>query len=401
MYKGIPKVVKRRPLHMQQERKRILDLVERGSISAQEALVLLEALENGVKKPSVPKQEATHEPGNTTHSTHSNTEEHTKKSTSSQADDFMEDIKRDFTQFGDRFMQFMQSAVGKMRSFDFDIPFGEAVEFHHTFTKDVTDFKDISVDLANGKIEIYPSQDGQIRAECHVRVFRSQSLEIAKDEFIEKFIFVIDQNKLRILSDLKTTQVNVVLYVPQKVYSTISTRLFNGGFTGKNLEVDRLKIKTANGKVELKNIRIEDGEIQTANGTIHVQEVTGNKIDAETLNGRVYIDGHLKEIEGQSVNGHVVVTTRDKKARKIEGSAVAGTVEIYVPSTIALQGEVSSNLGKMDVALPDVTRMNEQEHFLQKSIRFSKDIADSTAAPLYIKGEAKTGSVLVRYISAE
>ncbi len=384
---------------MKQERKRILDLVERGSISTQEALVLLEALENGAVNPSGKQEEVSHAE-TTTDSTHTNTEQHTKKS-NPQADDFMEDIKRDFTQFGDRFIQFMQSTVGKMKSFDFDMPFGEPVEFNHTFTKDATDFKDIAVDLANGKIEIYPSQDGQVRAECHVRVYRSQSEEVAKAEFLDKFIFVIDEQKLRILSDLKTTQVNVVLYVPKQVYTSISTRLFNGGFIGKHLEVGRLRIKTANGKVELKKNKIEDGEIQTANGIIHVEEVTGNKIDAETMNGRVYVDGHLKEIKGQSVNGHVIVTTRDKGARKIEGSAVAGTVEIYVPSTIPLQGEVSSNLGKMDVSLTDVTRINEQDHFLQKSIRFSKDIADSTATPLYIKGEAKTGSVLVRYITAE
>jgi DUF4097 and DUF4098 domain-containing protein YvlB len=216
-----------------------------------------------------------------------------------------------------------------------------------------------------------------------------------------EFVFVIDQQKLRVISDKKTTQVNVVLYIPKQTYTSISARLFNGSFIGKQIEVDRLKIKTANGKVDLKDITIVDCDIQTANGTIHVQDVKGNKIEAETMNGRVYVDGHVKEIEAQSVNGHVVVTTRDKNARKIEGRAIAGAVEIYVPSTIALKGEVSSNLGKMDVTLHDVTRMSEQEHFLQKSIRFSKEIADSTATPLYIKGEAKTGSVIVRYITTE
>ena len=55
----------------------------------------------------------------------------------------------------------------------------------------------------------------------------------------------------------------------------------------------------------------------------------------------------------------------------------------------------------MDVALPDVTRLNEQEHFLQKNIRFTKELTNSTAAPLYIKGEAKTGSIIVRYTTAE
>ncbi|EPD50633.1 hypothetical protein HMPREF1210_02603 [Paenisporosarcina sp. HGH0030] len=386
---------------MQEERKRILDLVEKGTISAQEALVLLEALGNDKAKPSVSAYAG---PGTSdvhNHSTHTNSETHNKKTTSSQAEDFMEDIKRDFSQFSDRFMQFMQTAVGKMKSFDFDMPFGEPNEFHHTFTKELADFKEVSVDIANGKFEIYPSQDGQVRAECHVKVYRAPNEEDGKKDFFEKFVFVVDQQRLRIISDMKTTSVNVVLYVPKQMYDSISVRLFNGAFISKHLEVGRFKVKTANGKIELKNVQLEDGEIQTANGAINIKDAIGNKVDAETINGRIYIDGHLKDIEAQSVNGHVVVTTKNPEARKVEGRAVAGTVEIYVPSTVALQGEVASNFGKMDVSLPDVTRLNEQEHFLQKNIRFTKELTDSTAAPLYIKGEAKTGSIVVRYTTAE
>jgi len=382
---------------MQEERKRILDSVEKGTISAQEALVLLEALGHGEAKQKVPTYSAQSQSESNTQSTHTYTETNNQKNNSSHEDDFMDDIKRDFTQFGDRFMQFMQSAVGKMKSFDFDMPFGEPIQFHHTFTKDDVDIKEISADLANGKIEIYPSQDSHVRAECHVKVYRSPSEEEAKKEFLDKFVFVVDQQRLRMISDLKTTSVNVVLYVPQQFYHSISVRLFNGSFVGKHLESERLRVKTSNGKIELKDVRFEDGDIQTANGAIHVKEAKGNKIEAETINGRIYIDGYLKEIDAQSVNGHVVVTTKHPEARKIEGHAVAGAVEIYVPSNIALQGEVSSNFGKMEVALSDVTRLNEQEHFLQKSIRFTKDIADTTKAPLHIKGEAKTGSVLVRY----
>ena len=386
---------------MQEERKRILDLVEKGTISAQEALVLLEALGNEKATPSAsayaePKQSDMHR-----HSTHTSSETHNKKSSSSQAEDFMEDIKRDFTQFSDRLMQFMQTAVGKMKAFDFDMPFGEPNEFHHTFTLETADFKEVSIDIANGKLEIYPSQDGQVRAECHVKVYRAPSEEEGKKEFLEKFVFVVDQQRLRMISDLKTTSVNVVLYVPKQMYNSISVRLFNGSFIGKHLEVGRFKVKTANGKIDLKNVQLEDGEIQTANGAINVKDGKGNKIEAETINGRIYIDGHLKDIDAQSVNGHVVVTTKNPDARKVEGRAVAGAVEIYVPSTVGLQGEVASNFGKMDVSLPDVTRLNEQEHFLQKNIRFTKEIADSTVAPLYIKGEAKTGSILVRYTTAE
>lgn len=390
---------------MQEERKRILDSVEKGTISAQEALILLEALGNGETKQSATSTSTQSQPALTsfepeTKSSQTYTETNNKRP-DSQADDFLEDIKNDFSQFGDRFMQFMQSAVGKVKSFDFDMPFGEPIQFHHSFTKDGVDFKEISVDIANGKIEIYPSQDDQVRVECHVKVYRQSSEEEAKKEFFDKFVFVIDQQRLRLISDLKTTSVNIVLYVPKQAYDSMSIRLFNGAFTGNHLEVIRLKVKTSNGKIDLKDVEFEDGDIQTANGAIQVNDVKGNKIEAETMNGRIYIDGRLKEIDARSVNGHVVLTTKNQHARKIEGRAVAGAVEIYVPSNVPLQGEVTSNFGKMDVALSDVTRLNEQEHFLQKSIRFTKDIADSIAPPLYVRGEAKTGSVLVRYITAE
>ncbi len=388
-------------MHMQEDRKRVLDLVQNGTISAQEALVLLEALENGETRSKLSMNSETQQSESKTHTTQTNSETHKKKATSSQAEEFMEDMKRDFTQFSDRFVQFMQTAVGKMKTFDFDMPFGEPIEFHHTILKENVDFNEISADFANGSLEIYPSQENQVRAECHVKAYKSASEEEAKKEFLEKFVFFVDHRRLRIISDFKTTSVNVVLYVPKHLYHLISVRLFNGAFVGKHLEVDQFKVKTANGKIELKDIHVEDAEVHTANGAIQVKEAYGNKIDAETINGKIYIDGHLKDIEAQSVNGHVIITTKNQKARKIEGHAIAGTVEIYVPSTVSLQGEVASNFGKMDVALSDVTRVSEQEHFLQKNIRFTKDIAGSTTAPLYVKGEAKTGSVLVRYTTTE
>ena len=41
-------------------------------------------------------------------------------------DEFLEDLTKGFYNVGDRFMQFMQTAVQKVKSFDFDSPFGNA-----------------------------------------------------------------------------------------------------------------------------------------------------------------------------------------------------------------------------------------------------------------------------------
>src|SRR5690606_8728966 len=197
------------------------------------------------------------------------------------------------------------------------------------------------------------------------------------------------------------TQVNIVLYVPAKQFNQITVRLFNGGFSMKRIDAALLKVKTANGKIELKNGEFDDAELETANGAIQVQDVKGKVLETETLNGRIYVDGDIQTIETKSLNGNVVVTSRCKEARKVEAKTLAGNVELYIPSHLPLKGQVSSNLGKMDVLLSDVDHVHEQGQFMQKTVRFWKEDGVAAAAPMLVYGETKTGSVLVRYLTVK
>src|SRR5690606_9895836 len=111
--------------------------------------------------------------------------------------------------------------------------------------------------------------------------------------------------------------------------------------------------------------------------------------------------GDIQTIVSKSLNGNIVATTRCKDARKLETKTLAGNVELYIPSHLPLKGEVSSNLGKMDVLLSDIDSTHEQGQLMQKSIRFSKQGTEPAAAPLLVYGETKTGSVLLRYLTID
>ncbi|WKA59674.1 DUF4097 family beta strand repeat-containing protein [Planococcus shenhongbingii] len=391
---------------MQSEKERILDMVEKGTITAREAVELLRAIDGGGER-----EQSSRDYGRNDYREKRGRrglfrpEDMVKKFSKDFSRDFSKDfsknLSKDFNQLSDRMMQFMQSSVGKLKTMEFDSPFGDAIQFSHTFKQENIDVNNIITDIANGQLEIFPSQDDTIRAECSVKAYRAESEEQAKEDFLDKFVFIADDQKLRIISDMKTTQVNVVLYVPAKKYTHIAARLFNGGFSMKRIDAALIKVKTANGKIELKNVDFDDAELETANGAIQVQDVQGKVMETETLNGRIYIDGDIQTTEAKSLNGNVVVTSRCKEARKVEAKTLAGNVEIYIPSHLPLRGEVSSNLGKMDVLLSDVEHTHEQGQFMQKSIRFSKESGEAVAAPLLVYGETKTGSVLVRYLTVE
>lgn len=410
---------------MQSKRKRILAMLENGSITTDEALTLLENLSNDTEGKKleevteVPTEEQSDQPvieQKETVEQHPHIEQkdqQTEKETDKQAekekeqkthkeeppvDEFLEDLRRDFTHVGERFMQFMQTAVQKVKKFDFDSPFGQSVTFSKTVTKqakEIEKLEELIIDVDHGKVSIYCTDTDEARAEFAVKSFNHDSEEKAKEEFEQKVLFVIDERKLRIASDMKMTQVNIDLYLPKKSYEKISARLLNGSFKLRNIEVQDVRVKVANGKVDVSQLECKEAEFETANGSIRLNDVKAEQVQAETLNGRVYIDGYLKEIEAQSLNGHVVVTTKEPEAEKIEAKTVSGSVEIYIPPTATLSGEIVSNIGRLDLQLADVDRTAEQEQLLQRTIRFKKEVESEST--LHVFGEAKTGSVLVCY----
>ena len=311
-------------------------------------------------------------------------------------DDFLEDLRKDFTNVSDRFMQFMQTAVQTVKEFDIESPFGESILFSHTITKPMDKIDELLLDIDNGKITIHYTEDKEARAEFSVKAFKSESESKAKEDFLEKVLVVTDENKLRITSKMKMTKVNLELFVPQKEYEKLDVRLMNGAFQMKDADVKKANVKTANGKIEVTNLKYKTADFETANGEIRLTGLSGEKLSAETLNGRVYIDGDIKEVEAQSLSGHVVVTTTSDEAEKIDAKTMSGSIEIYIPKNISLSGEIASNMGRLDLQLDDVSRTAEQDYLLQKSIQFNKDV-DAEKTPLQISGKAKTGSVLVCY----
>lgn len=399
---------------MQNERKRILTMLENGTISTDEALTLLEALSQSepAKKSAdfsidiEPAKTQDHEQKKTEEDpfAESGKEEQSKgKGQSSKsgwsgtsAEEFMEDVRKDLTNVGDQFMQFMQSAVQKVKQFDMDNPFGSSTTFEHKMQKEVKELEELIVDIDNGKLSIVPGEGDEISAVFSVKTFTSSSEEEAKKEFLEKLICVADDQSLRISSNSKTVQVNTVLTVPKKTYRKISVRLLNGGFDLRNLEADVLRVKTANGKVNLSYVKAGEVDIETLNGEIRLLSLESHKLETQTLNGLIYIDGKVKDTQARTLNGSISVTTSHECPEKIDVKSVGGNIELYVPSSLSLVGSITSTIGSLNLKLPDVENTSNQDQLLHRSMNFKKDEQDSPST-LHLFAESKTGSVMVCY----
>ncbi len=391
---------------MQNERQRILELVEKGTISAQEAITLLEALEQPGKSTQNVMDDVTKETPSFSTEKESLFEEKPKDNDKKKDDfmkhfqDEMQDFRKDLTQIGSLFMDMMNTAVKKVKEFDVASPFGDKIEFTHTEEVAAAHVDNVVVELPNGNFSLEASEGDTIQVICKVKApLMNDSEEETRNHFLEQFVVKEDERSLRILSQLKLVQVNVKVLVPKEKLEKLSVRLMNGSVSLQDTEFEELKVKTLNGAIKGTKFNFGKAEVDSSNGSIELTNVRGKDLEAETLNGRVYLDGALDEVEAKSVNGHVVVTTCSTNSSKIKAQTVAGAVELYVPRSISLSGKVVTNFGKVDVGIQDVSKMESQDQFLSKVVRFDKEVEGANR--LFIEGESKTGAVLVRYTTTD
>lgn len=372
---------------MNEERKRILDLVEKGHLSTKEALTLLEALD----KEGAPHKE--------------------KQSYKEKDTDLLDELANLFTgdktnhqsektaysnnNGKDKLIDFFQSALNKVKNFDLDFEFNKSIELSHVFQEtEVGALKEVAVDVANGKVDVLPWEQDEVRVECQVKVYRTDDIEEARRSFLANTDFYIENEKLRLSTELKWMKVNTKVYIPASQYEKVSIKVLNGAVKSERLKADSFKVRSGNGKVELNDMTSKKIEVDTSNGAIHLANIYSDSVEAESINGKVYLEGDVVETDLQSLNGTIVCSLRGERADTLHAKAVTGGIDLYVPESLGIKGEAKSNLGSFRIEMEGINIVEEKNEVVQKHVHFSKE-SDSDKK-LHIFAHTKTGSVLIK-----
>jgi len=369
---------------MQMERKRILDLVKDGKLLTEEALTLLEALDNENKRKDENVHDIKHEidsaaKGNHDQDNHANNE------------DAEEGFQFNATR--EKILDFVNSAVKKIKEFEF--PFNQSVEFPHVFQQPEAEFTQIDIDVANGHVEIKPWDQPDTRVECQAKVYRKDQRDDARSFFIENSYFSVENKRLRFSTQSKWMKVDTVVYVPRSTYEKAIIRTFNGRITAEKLDVQDFKTKTANGKISLHDMITDKLEAETANGKITIQNSKAKRLAAETMNGQIDVVGSYHIVDLQSFNGNVHCTLKNQ-ADTVHVKAVTGNINLFLPDGCGVEGECKSNFGSIKIELDDVETISEKKDIAQKQISFKK--SGETEELTRVFADTKTGSVNIKKV---
>lgn len=371
---------------MKEERKRILDMVQDGKITAQEAIILLEALEKDASPSQDKDVEKSAKP---VESVEREKEAPHDKQKEKDVEKDNDDLFSQFAAAGEKIFDFISSTIGKVKDFDL----GQAERVSNVFQHADTEISIIEIDVANGNVKLKPWDQKDVRVECEAKMYRIDQKEEARNVFLDKTNFSVENGKLHFSTKAKWMRVNSVIYIPKAVYDHASVRIFNGSLQGDNLHAKELKVKTVSGDVSCEHLNGDYVEIETANGNITLDHSTVKQIAAETLNGNIMVNGTFKSADLQSFNGNITCNLLEGETEVLRTKAVTGNIKFKLPATLAINGELKTNLGSFKTKLEGIDVIEEKSEMVQKQFRFKRE--GEAGASMYLTAETKTGSIIV------
>ncbi|HLR72249.1 MAG TPA: DUF4097 domain-containing protein [Pseudogracilibacillus sp.] len=376
----------------QNERKRILQLVQEGKLSAQEALVLLEALDgNSSEQPTANQLDmnvpVVTEEKSEDHGRHQSTDEK-NKDTNEKDDSFY----THFEQAGEKIFEFVTGAFQKIK--EIELPLNQSYDITHTFEEDAESIEKIDIDLANGPVTIQTWDQPNVKVECQAKVYRVDNEIDAKKYFFDQTIFTKNADLFCFSTQSKFMRVDTKIFLPNKEYKKLVVHIFNGSLTIEQLNSQLFIMKTTNGKIDLSQLHAKKIDINSVNGQIKlIDSYADEDLEVETVNGAIHVTGLYKMIDLQAFNGNVQCEVPKVGTKRIDAKTVTGNVQIELPEAATIDGDIRSNLGNYKLEMDGIHVIREKKEVIQKQVLFKRTGSDENV--LQLAADTKTGSILI------
>lgn len=228
------------------------------------------------------------------------------------------------------------------------------------------DLSAIDVEETSGKIEFVGSDDDQFTVDAQIKIYGSLDEGDAAELFDEKSSVEVVDNRLKFTVLNKRMNVDLLFKVPQKKLNNLSIKTINGDVILNGLLVEDAYLKSTNGNIKVENNEVTNLEVEGVNGQL---KLTKNKVFATVIsmvNGSISANGNIEKIKVKLVNGDIKLTLNQETLRVVEANNVNGAVKLAVPRKLGIKGEIRTTFGKIFDKLEDLSTVTEQNNSSEK-----------------------------------
>lgn len=321
---------------MSQEKLKVLELLEKGNITAEEAMKLLETLgkeeEPAVEpaKAEEAKEDVKAEAEETSEaadgeeeaeSVEGDVEGEAKERTDHSFDyNWIYDLKNNIVESAINISRFVGSQTYNT------FGFGRPNQFYSTVVENMDDIKSIKLMGKNDRVEIVGHKEDTIKIEARYKLKRDQDLRIEFENEDGEFKLSYDYNAVH--------SMGLYVKVPDKQVQTLQVDNKNAEIVIKRVKAGKANFITKNASVELDTMDCLDLHAETRNAPIHVYDVFASTVNLATSNAPISL---------KSANADFARVTTSNAAINLEGIDIR---EIYAQSSNA--GMIFRNLQPLE-----------------------------------------------------
>lgn len=377
-----------------ESKERILKMLEDGKISSEEAIELMSALNDKNSQNTEQSQQRTGQ--NDGEDTSSGgllsdyvgqfVDEFNKYVSKDKVNDTYTNVK---SKLGSQ-RQAKQVFDGLEKAFDsvgssFDSVFSQGPKNRLIETVDEP-FNSISVDIANGNIELKAAERTNV-VKFEVTPFY-RKLDTKKNYF-QDIICDVKNDELVIVSDVKSARVNVVIEVTEETLRRIILSTSNGNVKIADKSFTDVTVDLLNGDIDLDRITAKNAFVRTSRGNVKVTEGQYKGIEIVSMLGTIMTDNLDAKSIDISSNGSVNIALKSETEEATINSNM-GSINLSVPQGRELEGRLSTVLGQINYP-PEL----DARYMKQQDIGFKElMLVNNTDEPgMFLEVGTKVGSV--------
>lgn len=376
-----------------ESKERILKMLEDGKISSEEAIELMSALNDKNSQNTEQSQRTGQNDGEDTSSgglfsdyVGQFVDEFNKYVSKDKVNDTYTNVK---SKLGSQ-RQAKQVFDGLEKAFDsvgssFDSVFSQGPKNRLIETVDEP-FNSISVDIANGNIELKAAERTNV-VKFEVTPFY-RKLDTKKNYF-QDIICDVKNDELVIVSDVKSARVNVVIEVTEETLRRIILSTSNGNVKIADKSFTDVTVDLLNGDIDLDRITAKNAFVRTSRGNVKVTEGQYKGIEIVSMLGTIMTDNLDAKSIDISSNGSVNIALKSETEEATINSNM-GSINLSVPQGRELEGRLSTVLGQINYP-PEL----DARYMKQQDIGFKElMLVNNTDEPgMFLEVGTKVGSV--------
>lgn len=327
---------------MSEERKMILTMVEEGKITSEEAIELLDALEENFINDGF--------------------SDYKEKEVKNIEVDFKDNLGANI---GENISDMVHSIV------DMGLSFGN---WGPSQTTDITLEKDIShienpqlyFKATNGSIKVIPWDKNNIL--LNVSYKHRKNTDLKNNSF---YNFIEDGNRIIFeptsLKKFKISSIKLEVFIPKKNYDEIYLTTSNASISIEDIYTNKLNCNSSNGKIVLENLNSQYIDATTSNGSFIFNNIDCKDLIATTKNGMIKLDSIKGEnIKVNTTNGKIILENiLGENINVLDMNTTNGSITTsfsYYPENMYL--DLKTSVGSINIDVPDLVYKN---HIQDKS----------------------------------